>query len=44
MKIEISDAIQYIGVDDTTIDLFESQYVCRKCWREKHQIIWLYLM
>ncbi len=27
MKIEISDAIQYIGVDDTTIDLFESQYV-----------------
>ena len=24
---EISDAIRYIGVDDDTIDLFESQYV-----------------
>ena len=23
----ISDAIKYIGVDDTDIDLFESQYV-----------------
>lgn len=23
----ISDAIQYIGVDDTTLDLFESQYI-----------------
>lgn len=27
MKVTISDAIRYIGVDDTTIDLFESQYV-----------------
>ena len=27
MKLEISDAIKYIGVDDKTIDLFESQYV-----------------
>ena len=27
MNINISDAIKYIGVDDTTIDLFESQYV-----------------
>ncbi|MBR1740727.1 MAG: MBL fold metallo-hydrolase, partial [Lachnospiraceae bacterium] len=27
MDVTISDAIQYIGVDDTTIDLFESQYV-----------------
>ena len=27
MKIEISEMIKYIGVDDTTIDLFESQYV-----------------
>lgn len=26
-KIKISDAIKYIGVDDKTIDLFESQYV-----------------
>lgn len=26
MRVEISDAVQYIGVDDTTIDLFESQY------------------
>ena len=25
--IEISDAIRYIGVDDTDIDLFESQYI-----------------
>lgn len=25
--IKISDAIQYIGVDDKTLDLFESQYV-----------------
>lgn len=27
MNIVISDAIKYIGVDDTTIDLFESQYI-----------------
>ena len=27
MKIEISEKIKYIGVDDTSIDLFESQYV-----------------
>ncbi len=27
MKVTISDAIRYIGVDDKTIDLFESQYV-----------------
>ncbi len=27
MQITISDAIRYIGVDDTDIDLFESQYV-----------------
>ena len=27
MKVEISDKIKYIGVDDTTLDLFESQYV-----------------
>ena len=27
MKIEISENIKYIGVDDTTLDLFESQYV-----------------
>ena len=27
MKVTISDQIQYIGVDDTDIDLFESQYV-----------------
>lgn len=27
MNVTISDAIRYIGVDDTTIDLFESQYV-----------------
>ena len=27
MKVEISEKIKYIGVDDTTIDLFESQYV-----------------
>ncbi len=26
-KIEISDAIKYVGVDDKEIDLFESQYV-----------------
>ena len=26
-KITVTDAIQYIGVDDKTIDLFESQYV-----------------
>lgn len=26
-NVTISDAIRYIGVDDTTIDLFESQYV-----------------
>ncbi len=26
MNITISDSIKYIGVDDTTIDLFESQY------------------
>lgn len=27
MNIKISDTIKYIGVDDTTLDLFESQYV-----------------
>lgn len=27
MNVTISDAVKYIGVDDTTIDLFESQYV-----------------
>ena len=26
-KIEISDAIRYIGVDDHDLDLFESQYI-----------------
>ncbi len=26
-NVTISDAIRYIGVDDTTIDLFESQYI-----------------
>ena len=25
--IIISDAVKYIGADDTTLDLFESQYV-----------------
>ena len=25
-KIEISDAVRYIGCDDHSIDLFESQY------------------
>ncbi|MCD7824939.1 MAG: FprA family A-type flavoprotein [Clostridiaceae bacterium] len=27
MQITISDAVKYIGVDDKTIDLFESQYI-----------------
>lgn len=27
MDVKISDAVKYIGVDDKTIDLFESQYV-----------------
>ncbi len=27
MKVQISDAVKYIGVDDKTIDLFESQYI-----------------
>ena len=27
MNVVISDSVKYIGVDDTTIDLFESQYV-----------------
>lgn len=27
MQVTISDAVKYIGVDDKTIDLFESQYV-----------------
>ena len=27
MEIRITDDIKYIGVDDTTLDLFESQYV-----------------
>ena len=25
--VQISDAVRYIGVDDTTLDLFESQYL-----------------
>jgi flavorubredoxin len=27
MKVQISDAVKYIGVDDKTLDLFESQYI-----------------
>ena len=27
MSVNFSDSVKYIGVDDTTIDLFESQYV-----------------
>ena len=27
MQVKISDPIKYIGVDDKTIDLFESQYL-----------------
>ena len=27
MEIKITDDIKYIGVDDLTLDLFESQYV-----------------
>ena len=27
MSVKFSDSVKYIGVDDTTIDLFESQYV-----------------
>lgn len=27
MKVEITDEIRYMGVDDTDIDLFESQYI-----------------
>ena len=26
-NITISESIKYIGVDDTTLDLFESQYI-----------------
>lgn len=26
IELHVSDAIRYVGVDDTTIDLFESQY------------------
>ena len=26
MSITITDSVKYIGVDDTTLDLFESQY------------------
>ena len=27
-KVTISDAVKYIGVDDTDLDLFEGQYHC----------------
>lgn len=27
MKVQITDTVKYVGVDDTTLDLFESQYV-----------------
>lgn len=27
MKVQISESVKYIGVDDKTIDLFESQYI-----------------
>ena len=27
MNINVTDKIKYVGVDDTTLDLFESQYV-----------------
>ena len=26
-KVTISDAVKYIGVDDTDLDLFEGQYI-----------------
>ena len=29
---KISEAILGVGVDDTTIDLFESQYPCLFCY------------
>ncbi len=32
MSVTISEAVKYIGVDDKTIDLFESQYVV-SAWR-----------
>ena len=27
MKVEISDSVKYIGVDDKDLDLFEGQYI-----------------
>lgn len=27
MRIEVTNSVRYVGVDDTTLDLFESQYV-----------------
>ena len=30
MQVTITDTVKYIGVDDTTIDLFESQYVVQE--------------
>ena len=27
MKVKISDAVKYIGVDDRELDLFEGQYI-----------------
>lgn len=30
MRVHITDSIKYIGADDTTLDLFESQYVIPK--------------
>ena len=33
MQEQIGLGIEYIGVDDTSLDLFESQYRCRKEFR-----------
>ena len=27
MKFKVTDSVEYIGVNDKTIDLFESQYI-----------------
>ena len=41
MSVKFSDSVKYIGVDDTTIDLFESQYVVPEGVSYNSYVIWM---
>ena len=37
----ISDSIKYIGADDTTLDLFENQYIVPNGFHTIHTLLWM---